>query len=73
MLRSYAQEPASGFHKLLYRGYDLEVSTAPSGWKVGIYPRRADLPILGRAEVFARDHDEAVGVAKERVDRISLF
>jgi hypothetical protein len=25
--------------KLLYRGYQLEVRRAPSGWRVGIYPR----------------------------------
>ena len=30
--------------KLLYRGYQLEVRRAPSGWRVGIYPRTADLP-----------------------------
>jgi hypothetical protein len=74
MLRSYAQESAPATQcKLVYRGYDLEVSPAPSGWKVGIYPRRADLPILGRSEVFATDHDEAVVVAKARVDGVSLL
>ena len=74
MLRSYAQEPAPAFQcKLVYRGYDLEVSAAPSGWKVGIHPRRADLPILGHSEVFAPDHDEAVSVARERVDRVTLL
>ena len=39
--------------KLLYRGYQLEVRRAPSGWRVGIYPRTADLPILSRCEVIA--------------------
>ena len=38
----------------------LEVTRAPSGWRVGLYPRTADLPILRRCEVFASDQDEAV-------------
>jgi hypothetical protein len=68
MLRLYGGErtPQS---KLVYRGYDLEVRRAPSGWQVGIYPRTADLPILSRCEVFAPDPDEAVVMAKGRVDR----
>jgi hypothetical protein len=56
-------------NKLLYRGYDLEVRRAPSGWQVGIYARRADLPILSRCEILAPDPDEAVVMAKDRVDR----
>ena len=54
--------------KLLYRGYRLEVRRAPSGWRVGIYPRTADLPILSRCEVIALDHQEALLMAKDRVD-----
>jgi hypothetical protein len=54
--------------KLIYRGYDLELTRAPSGWRIGIYPRTADLPILRRCEIYARDPDEAVLVAKGRVD-----
>jgi hypothetical protein len=50
-------------------GYDLEIRHAPSGWRVGIYPRSADLPILSRCEIFAPDPDEAVVMAKGRVDR----
>jgi len=38
MLRLYAAERALQ-SKLIYRGYDLEVRRAPSGWQVGIYPR----------------------------------
>jgi hypothetical protein len=73
MLRLYAWEPAPALQcKLIYRGYDLEVTRAPSGWRVGIYPRTADLPILGRCEVYASDQDEAVVVAKDRVDGASL-
>ena len=66
MLRPYAAERALQ-SKLIYRGYDLELRRAPSGWQVGIYPRSADLPILSR-EIFAPDPDEAVVMAKGRVD-----
>jgi hypothetical protein len=52
--------------KLVYRGYDLEVRRAPSGCHVGIYPRSADLPILSRC-----DPDEAVVIAKARVDQVN--
>ena len=46
----YAGERAQGLQsKLVYRGYDLEVKRAPSGWRVGIYSRTADLPILSGA------------------------
>jgi hypothetical protein len=71
MLGPYAGERALQT-KLVYRGYDLEVRRAPSGWQVGIYPRRADLPILSRCEIFAPDPDEAVVMAKGRVDRANL-
>ena len=71
MLRLYAGErPQVSENKLFYRGYDLEVRRAASGWRVGIYPRTADLPILSRCEVAALDQDEAVVMAKERVDGI---
>jgi hypothetical protein len=65
MLRPYAAERALQ-SKLIYRGYDLELRRAPSGWQVGIYPRSADLPIL--CEIFAPDPDEAVVMAKGCVD-----
>jgi len=54
--------------KLVYRGYQLEVRRAPTGWRVGIYPRTADLPILSRCEVIALDQQEALVMAKHRVD-----
>jgi hypothetical protein len=41
MLRFYAGERAQVQSKLVYRGYDLEVRPAASGWRVGIYPRTA--------------------------------
>jgi hypothetical protein len=56
--------------ELLYRGYQLEVRRAPSGWRVGIYPRTADLPILSRCEIIALDHHEALLKAKDRVDGV---
>ena len=56
--------------KLIYRGYQLEVRRAPSGWRVGIYPRTADLPILSRCEVIALDQQEALVMAKHRVDGV---
>jgi hypothetical protein len=70
MLRPYAADRALQ-SKLIYRGYDLEVRHAPSGWQVGIYPRSADLPIIGRCEILAPDPDEAVVLAKDRVDRVN--
>ena len=51
-----------------YRGYDIEVTRGPFGWRVGVYPRTADLPILRRSEVHAGDPDRAVIEAKNRVD-----
>jgi hypothetical protein len=60
----------AGQSKLLYREYQLEVRRAPSGWRVGIYPRTADLPILSRCEVIALDHQEALLMAKDRVDGV---
>jgi hypothetical protein len=66
MLRLQAERALQS--KVVYRGYDLEVRRASSGWQVGIYPRSADLPILGRNEIFAPDPDEAVVIAKGRVD-----
>lgn len=51
-----------------YRGYDIEVNRSPYGWRVGVYPRTADLPILRRSEVYAGDPDRAVVEAKGRVD-----
>ena len=55
---------------LLYRGYGFEVCRSPFGWRVGVYPRTPDLPILGRGEVFAGDQDAAVIEAKRCVDAL---
>jgi hypothetical protein len=59
--------------RLLYRGYHLEVRRAPSGWRVGIYPDTADLPILSRCEIVAVDQLEALVMAKHRVDRMISY
>ena len=55
---------------LVYRGYDIEISRAPSGWQAGVYPRTPDLPILRRSEICAGDQDEAVIEAMDRVDGV---
>ena len=66
MLASY--ETAT--FKVLYRGYDIEVSRAPSGWRASVYPRSVDLPILRRCEIQACDQDAAVIEAMDRVDGV---
>jgi hypothetical protein len=53
MLKLYATEAIRNRFTLTYRGYDLEVTRAPSGWLVGVYPRTADLPILRRNDFYA--------------------
>jgi hypothetical protein len=57
---------------LAYRGYDLELTRAVSGWLVGMYPRSAGLPILSRNSFFARDENRAVAQAKKRIDWVLL-
>lgn len=59
--------------KLVYKGYQLEIRRAPSGWRVGIYPRTADLPILSRCEVLDVDQHEALATAKHRVDGVISY
>jgi hypothetical protein len=74
MMRLWVGERAATLQcKLVYRGYDLEVRREHSGWRVGIHPRTADLPILRCCEVFASDQDEAVVVAKMSVDGVALL
>ena len=74
MMRLWVGERAAALQfKLVYRGYNLEVRREHSGWRVGIYPRTADLPILRCCEVFASDQDEAVVVAKMSVDGVALM
>ena len=68
MLKLYAIDAVRDRITLTYRDYDLELTRAPSGWRVGVYPRSADLPILSRSDFTARDEDRAVFQAKRRID-----
>ena len=54
---------------VVYRGYYIEVSRGCIGWRAGVYPRSADLPILYRNEVQTSDQDEAVIEAMDGSDR----
>ena len=55
-----------------YRGYDLVPMRQWSQWCVGIYPTRADLPILARSPLsnLAAKKEDAVAEAKQKIDRI---
>ncbi len=55
-----------------YRGYDLVPMRQWSQWCVGIYPTRADLPILTRSTLstLAPQKKDAVAEAKQKIDRI---
>ena len=68
MLLLYSNAVARRQFTVVYRGYDLDVTRAPSGWCVGVHPKTADLPIIGRSEVLADDQDQAVVGAKGRID-----
>ena len=73
MLPLYLNSASKLRFTVVYRGYDLDVTRALSGWRVGVHPKRADLPILGRSEVYAHDQDEAVVQAKGRIDGALSF
>jgi len=65
----YSDRPPLAWHyTLAYRGYELEVARQVSAWQVGIHPRRLDLPLLRHWLVQSHNEDEAVLVAKQRVD-----
>jgi hypothetical protein len=55
-----------------YRGYDIVPMWQWSSWCTGIYPTRADLPILPRSTLstMAPEKEEAVAEAKHCIDRI---
>jgi hypothetical protein len=55
-----------------YRGYDIVPTRQWSSWCVGIYPTRADLPILPRSilTTLALRKADAVAEAKYSIDRI---
>jgi hypothetical protein len=73
MLPLYSNSAGKVQFTVVYRGYDLDVMRALSGWCVGIHPKTADLPILGRSEIYAHDQDEAVLEAKGRIDGTLSF
>ncbi len=55
-----------------YRGYEIVPMRQWSQWCVGIYPSRADLPILARSTLatLAPRKEVAVEEAKQKIDRI---
>ena len=55
-----------------YRGYDIVPMRQWSKWCVGIYPTRADLPILARSTLstLAPQKKDAVAEAKQKIDHI---
>jgi hypothetical protein len=72
MLKLDATDAVRNRISLTYRGYDLELTRAPTGWLVGVHPRSADLPILSRSDFVARDEDRAVVQARKRIDWVLL-
>ena len=53
-----------------YRGYTIEVCRERSGWRAGVFPSSADLPLLYRCDLHADDQDDAVIEAMDRVDSV---
>jgi hypothetical protein len=55
---------------LNYRDYDLEISKDQLGWRLGVYPSRPDLPVLGRSKftVTWPRKDDALWAAYRRID-----
>jgi hypothetical protein len=55
-----------------YRGYDIVPMRQWSQWCAGVYPTRADLPILSRSTLstLAPREEDAVAEAKQSIDRL---
>jgi hypothetical protein len=55
-----------------YRGYDIVPQWQWSSWCAGIYPTRADLPLLPRStlETLAEQKEEALAEAMRAIDQI---
>jgi len=55
-----------------YRGYEIVPQRQWSSWCAGIYPTRADLPLVLRStlETLAGRKEEAVTEAKQAIDKI---
>jgi hypothetical protein len=58
--------------RFTYRGYALEISKEPTGWRLGIYPSRPELPILARCNftVACPRKNDALSAARRRIDLI---
>jgi len=63
-------EPSAAKLRVWYRGYNIEICPERSGWRVGVFPSSADLPVLYRSDLHADDQDEAVIEAMDRVDGV---
>ena len=59
--------------RLIYRGYALEVRPATTGWRVAVYPKRADLPILRCSEILSLERDIALAEAKGCIDGLLKY
>ena len=55
---------------LVYRDYNLDISKDPLGWRLGVYPSRPDLPVLGHSKftVTCPRKDDALCAAYRRID-----
>jgi len=55
-----------------YRGYDILPQRQWSSWCVGIYPTRADLPLLPRStlQTLASRKQDALAEARQTIDRV---
>jgi hypothetical protein len=59
--------------RLIYRGYAIEVKPATAGWRVAVYPKRADLPILRYSEILSRERERALEEARGCIDGALKF
>jgi len=55
---------------LVYRDYNLDISKDRLGWRLGVYPSRPDLPVLGHSKftVTCPRKDDALCAAYRRID-----
>ena len=60
-------------NRVTYRGYALEVRPATTGWRIAVYPQRADLPILRRSEILCLERDIALAEAKGCIDGVLKY
>jgi len=70
MVNWFASEKPNQRQRLTYRGYMLELSDQPSGWRLGIHPMRPDLPILAHRQlaVPSCSRDEVLSVGYHHID-----